>query len=169
MTILRIAASVAFAYIAGNSGLSETKPDFSGHWVLNKPKSKEYSPSMFKRRSMEVSQKDPGLDIDIRDEEPDGREFRAYLSLKTNGEAALAMLGSRQRAVGRWEDSKLVIRWNLDGTAANSSDLSGRQGATPPFTWTWTLSPSGKTLINQIHVYAETGDILERLVYDKAP
>ena len=169
MTILRIAASVAFAYTAGNWGLSETRPDFSGHWVLNKAQSKEYSPSMFKRRSMEVSQKDPGLDIDIRDEEPDGREFRAYLNLKTNGEAAVAMLGSRQRAVVRWENSKLVILWNLDGAAANYSGSPGRQGATPPFTWTWTLSPSGKTLINQIHVYAQTGDILERLAYDKAP
>jgi hypothetical protein len=169
MTILRITATVVLLYTVGTSGHSETRPDFAGHWVLNKAKSKEYSPSMFKRRSMEVSQKDPGLDIDIRDEEPDGREFRAYLNLKTNGETAVAILGSPQRAVVRWEDSKLVIRWNLDGTAVNSSGSSGRQGATPPFTWTWTLTASGKTLINQIHVYSETGDIIERLVYDKVP
>jgi hypothetical protein len=169
MTIFRITASVVLACTVANSGLSETRPNFSGHWVLNKAKSKEYSPSMFKRRTMEVSQKDPALDIDIRDEESGGREFRAYLNLKTNGEAAVAMLGSPQRAVIRWEDSKLVIRWNLDDTVANSSGSSGRQGATPPFTWTWTLSPSGKALVNQIHVYGETGDILERLVYDKAP
>lgn len=169
MRIFGIIVSIVFAYTVGHTGFAQPRPDFSGHWVLNKTKSKEYSPSMFKRRSMEVSQKDPTLDIDIRDEEPDGREFRAYLNLKTDGAPAVAMLGSPQRAVVRWEDSKLVIRWNLDGTTANPSGSSGRQGARPPFTWTWTLSPSGKTLINQIHVYSETGDILERLVYDKAP
>ena len=118
---------------------------------------------------MEVWQHDPDLNVDIRDQQPDGHEFRAYLNLKTDGTPAVAILGSPQRAVIRWKGSSMVIRWNLDGTPSSSNGGSGRQGATPPFTWTWTLSPNGNALVNDIHLYGDvTGDIVERWVFERA-
>ncbi|HEV2380421.1 MAG TPA: hypothetical protein VG206_11575 [Terriglobia bacterium] len=157
------------ACILNTAGLAQDRPNFSGSWVLNKTKSKQRDPRQFTRQTMEVSQRDPDLKIQIRDQEPDGHEFRAYLDLKTNGDPAVAILGAPQTAVVRWADRKMLIRWNLDGTASNKDvGPSGRQGATPPFTWTWTLSPDRKVLVNQTHLYGDvTGDIEERLVYDR--
>jgi hypothetical protein len=153
--------------VVSQLGYGETKPDFSGNWVLNKTKSKQRNPGQFKRQTMEVRQKDPELNVDLRSEQP---EFRAYLNLKTDGTPAVAILGSPQRAVIKWDGNKMIIRWNLDGTASSSGSGSGRQGASPPFTWIWTLSPNGNTLVNDTHLYGDvTGDIVERLVFDRAP
>lgn len=168
MKVTALTVMVVFA-CSSQLGQAQPKPDFSGRWVLSKTKSKEASPSMFKRRTMEVSQKGTELDVDIRDLEPDGGEFRAYLNFKTDGTPTVSILGAPQRAVLRWEGAKLIIRWNLDGIPGKPSARSGQQGATPPFTWTWTLAPDARTLTNQIHVYEEKGDITERLVYAKAP
>jgi len=157
------------ACMLNHAAIAQDRPDFSGQWVLNKARSKQRDPRQFMRQTMEVSQHDPDLDIQIRDLEPDGHEFRAYLKLKTNGNAAVAILGGPQRADVRWEGRKMLIRWNLDGTASDrSAGASGRQGATPPFTWTWTLSSDGKMLVNETHLYGDvTGDIVERLVYER--
>ena len=168
MTVFAVAV-IGVLVCIGQPGQAQPMTDFSGRWVLNKTKSKEASPSMFKRRTMEVSQKGTELEVDIRDEEPDGPEFRAYLNFKTDGTPTVSILGAPQLAVLRWDGAKLIIRWNLDGpTPGGSSVRPGQQGATPPFTWTWTLSPDARTLINQIHVYEEKGDITERLVYARA-
>ena len=162
-TVLTILVSVI-----SNTGYAQTRPDFSGKWVLSKTKSKQRDPRQFKRQTLEVSQHDPDLEVDICDEQPDGHEFRAYLNLKTDGTPAAAILGTPQRAVIRWKGNQMVIRWNLDGTASSASGRSGRQGATPRFTWTWTLSPNGGTLVNEIHVYGDvTGDILEQWVFER--
>jgi hypothetical protein len=116
------------------AGRAETKTDFSGRWILNKPKSKEANPSMFKRRTMDVSQKDIELDVDIRDEEPDGSEFRAYLNFKMDGTPTVSILGAPQRAVLRWDGAKLIIRWNLDSPPPGTSSRNrpGQHAATPP-------------------------------------
>jgi hypothetical protein len=168
---LRIRAStllIMLASILNTAGLAEDRPNFSGSWVLNKMKSKQRDPRQFTRQTMEVSQRDPDLDIQIRDQEPDGHEFRAYLNLKTNGAPAVAILGAPQRAVVRWAGRRMLIRWNLDGTASDQCGASGSHGATPPFTWTWTLSSDGKVLVNDTHLYGDvTGDIVERLVYER--
>ena len=169
MSIRKIVVFTIFACAMSIVGHAEPRPDFSGKWVLSKAKSKQRDPRQFERQTLEVSQHDPDLDIDIRDEQPDGHEFRAYLNLKTDGTPAIAILGSPQRTVIRWSGNKMVIRWNLDGTAASSSGRSVRQGATPPFTWTWTLSSNGSTLVNDIHVYDDvTGDIVEHWVFERA-
>lgn len=155
------------ALLLSISAESQTRPDFSGHWTLNKARSREHNPRQFKHSAMEVSQHDSALDIQIRDVRPDGREFRAYLDLKTDGTPAVAILGAPQRAVIRWQGNKMIIRWNMDG--GRSSGGSGQQGATPPFTWTWALSPDGKVLVNDIHLYGDvTGDIVEHQVYERA-
>jgi hypothetical protein len=161
--------AVILTLIMSITSFSQTRPDFSGKWVLNKAKSKERNPRQFKRSTMEVLQHDPELDIQVRDERPDGQEFRAYLNLKTDGTSAIGILGSPQRAVIRWEGDKMVIRWNMDRPASAAGGASGRQGATPPFTWTWTLSPDGKVLVNETHLYGDvTGDIVQRLVFERA-
>jgi hypothetical protein len=160
LTILASAMSIA--------GYAEPRPDFSGKWILSKAKSKQRDPRQFKRQTLEVSQHDPDLDVEIRDEQPDGHEFRAYLNLKTDGTPAVAILGSPQRAVIRWKGNQMVIRWNLGGTTSISSGRSVKQGASPPFTWTWSLSPNGNTLVNDIHIYGDvTGEIVEHWVYGR--
>ena len=125
MSIMRVAVIAVLACVRSHVGYAETRPDFSGNWVLSKAKSKQRDPRQFKRQTMEVSQHDPDLNVDIRDQQPDGHEFRAYLNLKTDGTPAVAILGSPQRAVIRWKGSSMVIRWNLDGTAVSSSGRSG--------------------------------------------
>ena len=166
---LTCAFLLILAGIVCNVGRAQNRPDFSGSWVLNKTKSKQRNPHQFLRQSMDVSQRDPDLEIDIRDQEPNGHEFRAYLHLKTDGTPVVAILGAPQRAVVRWEGSKMTIRWNLDGSASDCGGATaGRQGATPPFTWTWSLSPNGKLLVNEMHLYGDvTGDIEEHWVYDR--
>lgn len=168
----RIAAGailLVMAWMPGPARPAQDRPDFSGSWVLSKARSKQRDPRQFTRQTMEVSQHDPDLDIQIRDQLPDGHQFQAYLNLKTNGTPAVALLGAPQRAVVRWAGRKMVIRWNLDGTASGQSGGgSGRQGATSPFTWTWSLSSDGKMLVNDTHLYGDvTGDIVEHLVYER--
>jgi len=167
MRIMRTVVLIIFACVVSTG--SETTPDFSGKWVLSKAKSKQRDPRQFKRQTMEVSQHDPDLDVDLRCERPDGGEFRAYLNFKTDGTPAVAILGAPQRAVIRWKGRTMVIRWNLDGIASGSNNGPERRGATPPFTWTWTLSADSNTLVNETHLYGDvTGDIVERLVFEKA-
>jgi hypothetical protein len=167
---MRVFVLIATLVCTSQAGRAEAKTDFSGRWILNKSKSKEANPSMFKGRTMDVSQKGIDLNVDIRDEEPDGSEFRAYLNFKIDGTPTVSILGAPQRAVLRWDGAKLIIRWNLDSPPPGTSSRNrpGQQGATPPFTWTWTRSADGKALINEIHVYEQRGDITERLVYNKA-
>jgi len=167
---MRVFVLVAALVCISHAGRAEAKTDFSGRWILNKSKSREANPSMFKRRTMDVSQNGIDLAVAIRDEEPDGSEFRAYLNFKIDGTPTVSILGAPQRAVLRWEGAKLIIRWNLDSSPPGTSSrhLPGQQGATPPFTWTWTRAADGKALINQIHVYEQGRDITERLVYDMA-
>jgi hypothetical protein len=167
--IVPVAGVIAYLLAFSQPGPTQGKTDFSGRWVLNKAKSKEANPAMFRRRTMEVSQSDAELNVDIRDEEPDGHEFRAYLNFRIDGTPTINILGARQQAVVRWDGAKLIIRWNLDGTPPKTSNSrSGPQGATPPFTWSWSLSPDARELISQIHVYEEKGDLTERLVYARA-
>ena len=169
MGVSRAPVLAVLIFVVSHAGYAEGRPDFSGKWILNKAKSKQRDPRQFERQAMEVSQHDPDLNVDIRDVQQDGHEFRAYLNLKTDGSATVVILGSPQRAVIRWKGDRMVIRWNLDGTAASSSGRSGKEGANPPFIWTWTLSPSGNTLINDMHLYGDvTGDISERWVYERA-
>jgi hypothetical protein len=106
MRMLKNAIPVMLAMIISNAGFAQARLDFSGKWVLNKTKSKERNPRQFKRSTMEVSQHDPDLDIQLRDERPEGGEFRAYLNLKTDGTPAIGILGSPQRAVIGWEGNK---------------------------------------------------------------
>jgi hypothetical protein len=160
-------ALIVLGFVVIGRSVDPMTPDFSGRWILNKVKSHEAYPKMFKRRTMEVSQHDASLDAEIRDEEPDGSEFRAYLNLKTDGTPTVAILGAPQHVVARWQGRSLMIRWNLDQPASGQSN-GAPQGATPAFTWTWSLFEDGKALVNQIHVYDANGDILERLVYEKA-
>ena len=148
VSIMRAAAIAVLVCAVSHVGYAGTRPDFSGNWILSKSKSKQRDSRQFKRQTMEVSKHDPDLSVDIRDQQPDGHEFRAYLNLKTDGTPTVAILGSPQRAVIRWKGNSMVIRWNLDGTASSSGGGSGRQGATPPFTWIWTLSPNGNALVN---------------------
>ena len=110
---IRIPASAILMMLAcmlSKAGLAQDRRDFSGTWVLNKARSKQRGPHQFTRQTMEVSQHDPDLDIHIRDQQPDGHEFRAYLKLKTNGTPAVAILGAPQRAVVRWAGRKMLIR-----------------------------------------------------------
>jgi len=110
---MRVFVLIATLVCTSQAGRAEAKTDFSGRWILNKSKSKEANPSMFKRRTMDVSQKGIDLNVDIRDEEPDGSEFRAYLNFKIDGTPTVSILGAPQRAVLRWDGAKLIIRWNL--------------------------------------------------------
>jgi len=160
--------STILAFVMVDAVYAETRPDFSGKWVLSKAKSKQRDPRQFKRQTLEVLQHDPDLEVDIRDEQPDGHEFRAYLNLKTDGTPTIAILGSPQTAVIRWKGNQMVIRWNLDASTSTTGGGSWRHAATPRFTWTWTLSPNGATFVNEIHVYGDvTGDILERWVFER--
>jgi hypothetical protein len=99
--------SVILTLVMSVTGFPQTRPDFSGKWALNKAKSKERNPRQFKHSTIEVSQHDPELDLQLRDERPDGREFRAYLNLKTDGTSAVSILGSPPAGrdqVGRQQD-----------------------------------------------------------------
>lgn len=149
---------------------AQTPPDFSGHWVLNKAKSKEHRPDQFKDRRMEVVHSEPDLSVTIRDERPNGGEFRAYLDFKTDGTPTESFLGAPQQAVARWEGSKLVIRWNMDSrTRQKPTSAPGSRGATPPFIWTWSLSADTNTLTNEIRVFQDVkGEITESLVFTRA-
>jgi hypothetical protein len=111
---MRVFALIAALLCTRQAGRAEAKTDLSGRWILNKSKSKEANPSMFMRRTMDVSQKGIDLDVDIQDEEPDGSEFRAYLNFKIDGTPTVSILGVPQRAVLQWDGAKLIIRWNLD-------------------------------------------------------
>lgn len=171
--VTRMAKSVnsalilAFVCIVSIPGLGQTRPDFSGKWILDKARSRQRDPQQFKRQAMEVSQQGTDLNIQIRAVQPNGREFRAYLNLRTDGTPIVAVLGAPQRAVVRWIGRKMVIRWNLDRSGSGESN-SGRQGASPPFTWTWTLSSDGRVLVNDTHIYGDvTGEIVEHLVYER--
>ena len=162
-------AGMFWLALAALAGSAQTRPDFSGQWVLHKAKSKEHRPAQFRRQTMEVVHSEPNLEVSIRAEQPKGREFRAYLDFKTDGTPAEVVLGAVHRVVARWESSKLLIRWNMDTrTRSSTSGGSGRQGATPPFLWTWTLSEDGSTLTNQTHVFEDAaGEIRQTLVFTK--
>jgi hypothetical protein len=118
---------------------------------------------------MVVEHTEPHLDVTIQAETSGGREFRAYLDFRVDGEPTEVILGGRQQLIARWQESTLEMLWNMKtSTEQRPGDAPGRGAASSPFIWTWVLSSDGNTLTNRIVVYGDvSGEINENLVFKR--
>jgi hypothetical protein len=131
---LVIGIAVTLLLFAAPGVLAQKKPNFSGHWELNKTKS---SSTRMENRVMVIEHRDPQIKVNLTEKYPNGEQVWNPLQLTTDGKKGFYTQvdgKSEQNFQVAWEGAKLVIKWNQD------REPTGRK------TETWTLSPNGKTL-----------------------
>lgn len=105
-----------------------TKPNLSGHWVMNAAKSTGRNPKTCRET---VDHKDPALTITTVSEDPRGQS-KSFLKLTTDGQDAVNEVnGNEFHSKSHWEGTKLV------------TVVTGDRGLT--MTEIRTLSADGKT------------------------
>jgi hypothetical protein len=83
----------------------DSKPDLSGHWVMNAAKSSGRNPQTCVET---IEHKDPALTITTVSEDPRG-QTRSFLKLATDGsESVNEVNGNEFHSKSHWESGKLV-------------------------------------------------------------
>jgi hypothetical protein len=155
MTSWRILIALAILALAGLPALA--KPNFTGDWKLNAPKSTFGQMPAPDSMTYKVTHADPKLSTAIKQSGQMG-EFEMQASYTTDGKECTneGFGGSTTKSVVKWDGDALVI------------ETKGQFGDNE-FTMTqkWTLSADGKTL-NIVQTFkSDMGEGEQKLVFDK--
>jgi hypothetical protein len=155
MTSRRILKALAILALAGLPALA--KPNFTGDWKLNAPKSTFGQMPAPDSMTYKVTHADPKLSTAIKQSGQMG-EFEMQASYTTDGKECPneGFGGSTTKSVVKWDGDTLVI------------ETKGQFGDNE-FTMTqkWTLSADGKTL-NIVQTFkSDMGEGEQKLVFDK--
>ena len=155
MTSRRILIALAILALAGLPALA--KPNFTGDWKLNAPKSTFGQMPAPDSMTYKVTHADPKLSTAIKQSGQMG-DFEMQASYTTDGNECTneGFGGSTTKSVVKWDGDTLVI------------ETKGQFGDNE-FTMTqkWTLSADGKTL-NIVQTFkSDMGEGEQKLVFDK--
>jgi hypothetical protein len=171
--LIMLALSCVVAFVSGAvelSAFAQTRPDFSGTWVLDREKSRfgpfADSPVAREEVTLTVVHRDPELRITRRSRAEGGREETRELLFFTDGRgelnpATLGRVGTSTKT--NWEGSKVVARAKLERRAA------GGKTVTFEVSEKWGLSNDGRTLTHTTTAGSPSGVQTVRLVYRRAP
>jgi hypothetical protein len=148
----KLLATIALVFAVMLSTLAQTPatPDFSGNWLLNTSKSTLDKDSTVKSQSLNIENKKSAIIFHYKS---DGKKWTDSYTPDGKKRASGQLTSSAS-----WRDSVLVIESTLDIKVPNATVVvTGLK----PVVDTWTLSPDGRTLTNDV------ADHKEILVYDK--
>lgn len=132
------------------------KPDFSGHWELDRSKSKIVSPDKLRAGSIQQVIEQRGAKIKVtRIIHSDDREQKLDLQLATDGSKQINKVEGRDlRFRTLWSGSRLVI---VIETIEAEAALKIRE--------VWSLSADGNTLTIELRLPGGKYGVREKLVY----
>jgi len=153
------AALIGVWLLAGTAALAQTKPDFSGDWVLNKEKSALGSLPAPDLMLQKIEHKDPDLKVTTHTVSgPSDVNYDAKYT--TDGKECLNKYGDQINL-----KSKLV--WNHRTLDVNTDMLDAGGAHLMTFKGKWNLSADGKALVETEHIESPQGSFDVTYVFDK--
>jgi hypothetical protein len=135
---MRRLLALALGVCAATSIQAQTRPNFSGTWVLNTARSQNLGMMSTLEDTLTISQ--ASTDIVIKDRSSfQGQQSNRELHYDLAGKPTTneGFMGDRNETVARWVRSKLVTTWTADGAVAGTKIVR---------TETRSLSADGKTM-----------------------
>ena len=160
MTNKFAAALMGVWLLAGTAALAQSKPDFSGDWVLNKEKSVLGSLPAPDLMLQKIEHKDPDLKVATHTVAQPQGDINYEAKYTTDGKECLNKFGDQMNLKSRlvWDHQTLVV--DTDMTSASGAHLMTLKGK-------WTLSADGKVLTQAEHIDSPQGPIDVTYVCDK--
>ena len=156
----RAISALGLALVLAIVVAAQSKPDFSGKWILDVAKS-DFGPAPpLEAMSHEIQHKDPTVKIVTTQKSAQG-ELANQRTITTDGKEnsnrLKTMMGDQDvTSTSRWDGPKLTTAMKLDvaGTPVSISDV-------------WELSADGKVLTITRRTTTPEGDITQKFVFNK--
>jgi hypothetical protein len=138
------------------SVFSQQKPDLSGTWKLNVPKSDfGVLPGPTSRTDV-ITYKEPSITDHVTTEGDQGKQDYT-VSYSTDGKETANTFGQlAAKSTAKWEGNNLVINSKVKFNDTDVDVVS-----------TWVLSADGKTLTVSAHISSTMGETDQKLTYEK--
>jgi|HubBroStandDraft_6_1064221.scaffolds.fasta_scaffold333590_2 hypothetical protein len=160
MTNKFAAALMGVWLLAGTAALAQSKPDFSGDWVLNKEKSVLGSLPAPDLMLQKIEHKDPDLKVATHTVTGPQSDINYEAKYTTDGKECLNKYGDQINLKSKlvWERATLDVDTDmLDAAGAHLMTFRGK----------WTLSADGKVLTEIEHIESPQGSFDVTYVFDK--
>lgn len=137
---------------------AQSKPNFSGTWVMNVAKS-DFGPlPASNSRTDVIDHTDPSIKVNVSDDGAQGKQDYT-LNLTTDGKEATNTVGGgmETKSTAKWEGANLIVGTKL---SFQGTDVTIRA--------VWALSADGKTLTETAHLVAGAlGETDQTFVFEK--
>lgn len=134
---------------------AQGKPNLTGTWKLNTSKSDFGVLPPTESQVEVIDHSDPALKVDVSAQGAQGSQ-NFTMNLTTDGKEGPAYGPRQAKSTARWDGSNLVVDTKLK---FNDQDVRVNS--------VWTLSPDGKTLIQNAHLASPMGETDQKLVFEK--
>lgn len=152
-TLLLLAVAVLGALLCP---AQDAKPNFTGKWVLDIPKSEFGVLPAPASRSDVIDHQDPKLKLTVTTKGPQG-ERTTELNYTTDGQENTNTVGGREiKSRARWDGKRLITEAKLE-VQGNSIELKD----------VWELGEEGKILTLSRELKSPQGETSQKLIFNK--